>query len=173
MHVRSSQMWGRQQGYISKDEAGLPPALHTGRSVQAMMGFVTGICLGVRSPSASCHPSASSLQKVTTGLLLEVMQGLLLGTQIFLRSHLPGFPPSLKHEADVNGLHQEDAISEDLLVTPLMGSSPGSSSSSCQAKGTKSGQRGDPWATWGFDAPWFWVPAGQEKPFSPQRQQNP
>ena len=153
MHVRSSQIWGCQQGYISWDEAGLPPALHTGRPVQVMMGLVTSVCLQVGSRSVNCHPSASSLQKLTTGASLEPTQGLLLmGTQILLRPHLPGFSPSLKREADVNGLHQEDAASEDLLVMPLIGSSPGSFSSH-QDKGTKSGQRGGPWATWGFGAP--------------------
>lgn len=49
----------------------------------------------------------------------------MVGTHILLRSHLPGFPPSVKHEADVNELHQEDAASKDLLVMSLTGSSPG------------------------------------------------
>lgn len=78
MHVRSSQIWGCQQGYTPWDEAGLPQALHTGRPVQVMMGFVTSIYLGVGSRSANCHPSASSLQKVTTGASLELTQDLLL-----------------------------------------------------------------------------------------------
>lgn len=89
------------------------------------MGFVTSICLGVGSQSANCHPSASSWQRVTPGAPLELTGLLVVGTQILLRSHLPGFPPSVKHEADVNGLHQEDAASKDLLVMSLTGSSPG------------------------------------------------
>lgn len=44
-------------------------------------------------------------------------------------SLLPGLPASLTRKKDMNGLHQEDAASKDLLVTPLMGSSPGSFSS--------------------------------------------
>lgn len=146
MHVQSSRIWGCRQGYISWDEAGLPPAPHPGRPVQVMLRFVTSIYLGVGSRSANCHPSASSLQKVTTGASLELMQGLLtLGTQILPQTHLPVFPLTLKRKADVNRLHQEDAASKDPLAMPFMGSSPGPFSFH-RDKGTNTGQRRGPWA---------------------------
>lgn len=149
LHLRPSQIWGCQQGHVCWVEAEPPGALCTGRPVQVTMGFVTSVCLGVGRQSANCHLSASSWQKVTPAVALELTEGLLvmgtqillMGTQILLRSHLPGFPPSVKHEAHVNGLHQEDAASKDLLVTSLTGSSPGPFTSD-QDQGTNSGQRG-------------------------------
>lgn len=95
-----------------------------------------------------------------------------MGTQILLWSHLPGFPPSLKHKADVNGLRQEDAASEDLLVMPLLVSPPGSLSSH-QEKGTKvvqevaRGQPGD------LMLPGFGSQQGRKSPLAPGDSSTP
>lgn len=73
-------------------------------------------------------------------MLLELRQGLLpMGTEILLQSHWAKFPLSLRREADVTGLPQKDAASEDLLVISFMGLSPGSFSH--QYRGTNSGQK--------------------------------